>query len=66
MELLRDLLELLVAADLWDLHKLKSEVGWHIADEQRLIDPDTYKMSECILSFIICAVLTGFSHGSCH
>ena len=54
MDLLGDLLELLTVADVWDLQELKTEVGWVIASQHKLIGPDTYKMSEYIYWFIIC------------
>jgi hypothetical protein len=45
MELLRDLLELLAVADLWDLQELKVKAGWVIASEQKLVGPDTHELS---------------------
>lgn len=65
MDLLRDLLELLPIADLWDLQELKSELGWLIASEHKLIGPDTYTMGACIYSFIIRSVPTSCSLEPC-
>ena len=65
MVLLCELLDLLIVADVWDLQELKSEVGWVIASEHKLIGPDTYKMGECIYLFTVCSVLTSCSHEMC-
>lgn len=53
MVLLCELLELLTTADVWDLQELKSEVGWIIASEHKLIGPDTYKMGELLVHYIM-------------
>ena len=51
MLLLRDLLELLTVADEWGLQELKVKAGKVIASEQKLVDPDTYNMGKCKVTF---------------